>query len=192
MVLKPETVETLPTEYQASFRRASALNKITLTGVKEDISSVEITVPEGKDFAGRRYFNLIDGTSGEIYYGQTNVITVNSQFTGGSIDVWFCSWGVELAAGEELTVKMYAAENTYTRTITAKGNGITFAESKLNTLKISMAGINPDEPEKPEQPDGAAYYEKVTSEPADWSGKYLIVWVTRENFYERIKGLHLL
>lgn len=183
MVLKPETVETLPTEYQASFRRATALNKITLTGVKENITSVEITVPEEKDFAGRRYFNLTDGTSGDIYYGQTNVITVNSQFTGESIDVWFCSWGVELAAGDELSVKMCAAENTYTRTITAKGNGITFAEGKLNTLKISMADINPDEQEQPEQPDGAAYYEKVTAGLADWSGKYLIVYETGENAY---------
>ena len=183
MVLKPETVETLPTEYQASFRRATALNKITLTGVNENITSVEITVPEGKDFAGRRYFNLIEGTSGDIYYGQTSTITVNAPYTGESIDVWFCSWGVELAAGEELTVKMCAAENTYTRTITAKDNGITFAEGKLNTLKISMADINPDEQEKPEQPDGAAYYEKVTSAPADWSGKYLIVYETGENAY---------
>lgn len=183
MVLKPETVETLPTEYQASFRRATALNKITLTGVKENITSVEITVPEEKDFAGRRYFNLTDGTSGDIYYGQTNVITVNSQFTGESIDVWFCSWGVELAAGDELSVKMCAAENTYTRTITAKENGITFAEGKLNTLKISMADINPDEQEQPEQPDGAAYYEKVTAGLADWSGKYLIVYETGENAY---------
>lgn len=189
MVLKPETVETLPTEYQASFRRATALNKITLTGVKENITSVEITVPEGKDFAGRRYFNLIEGTSGDIYYGQTSTITVNAPYTGESIDVWFCSWGVELAAGEELTVKMCAAENTYTRTITAKDSGITFAEGKLNTLKISMADINPDEqdkpeqPEQPEQPDGAAYYEKVTSAPVDWSGKYLIVYETGENAY---------
>ena len=180
MVLKPETVETLPTEYQASFRRATALNKITLTGVKEDITSVEITVPDGKDFAGRRYFNLIEGTSGEIYYGQTSTIIVNAPYTGESIDVWFCSWGVELAAGEELTVKMCAAENTYTRTITAKGNGITFDEGKLNTLKISMADINPDEQE---QPDGAAYYEKVTAGLADWSGKYLIVYETGESAY---------
>lgn len=183
MVLKPETVETLPTEYQASFRRATALNKITLTGVNEDISSVEITVPEGKEFAGSRYFNVMDGTSGKIYYDKTNTIKVNSPFTGESIDVWFCSWGVELDAGEELTVKMYADENTYTRTITAKENGITFAEGKLNTLKISMAGINPDEQEKPEQPEGTACYEKVTSAPADWSGKYLIVYETEENAY---------
>ena len=185
MVLKPETVETLPTEYQASFRRATALNKITLTGVKEDISSVEITVPEGKDFAGRRYFNLMDGTSGDIYYGQSNTITVNAPFTGSEIDVWFCSWGVELAAGDKLTVKLTATENenTYTHTITAREQGIVFAEGDLNKLAINMANVNADEQEQPEQPDGAAYYEKVTSAPTDWSGQYLIVYEDNATAY---------
>ena len=139
MVLKPETVETLPTEYQASFRRATALNKITLTNVKEDITTVEITVPKGQDLAGRRYFNLTDGTSGEIYYEQSNTITVNSKFTGSSIDVWFCSWGVELAAGEEMTIRMKNSNKSFTRTIVAKGDGIKFVEGDLNTLKIDMA-----------------------------------------------------
>lgn len=139
MVLKPETVETLPEAYVASFRRATALNKITLTNVKEDITTVEITVPEGQDLAGRRNFDLTDGTSGEIYYGQSNTITVNSQFTGSSIDVWFCSWGVELAAGEEMTIRMKNSNKSFTRTIVAKGDGIKFVEGDLNTLKIDMA-----------------------------------------------------
>ena len=106
MVLKPETAEELPTEIQASFRRAVALNKITLTNIKENIATVEITVPEGKNLAGRRYFDLTEGTSGEIYYGQSNTIVVNAPFTGSSIDVWFCSWGVELAENEEMTIRM--------------------------------------------------------------------------------------
>ncbi len=139
MVLKPETVDALPEQYQASFRRATALNKITLTNVKEDITTVEITVPESMALAGRRYFDLTTGTSGEIYYGKSNTITVNSQFTGNSIDVWFCSWGVELTEGQELTVRMKNANKSYTRTIQAKAAGIKFIEGNLNTLKINMA-----------------------------------------------------
>ena len=139
MVLKPETVETLPNEYLASFRRATALNKITLTNVKEDITTVEITVPEGQALAGRRYFDLTDGTSGEIYYGQSNTITVNAPFTGSTIDVWFCSWGAELAAGEEMTIRMKNANKAYTRTIVAKEAGIKFVEGNLNKLTVDMA-----------------------------------------------------
>lgn len=141
MVLKPEVVTELPAEYTASFRRAVALNKITLTGVKEDISSVEITVPEEKYLAGRRYMNLTTGESGEVYEngGRTNTIKVNSAYPAGTIDVWFTSWGVELAAGQELTVKMISPSKIYTRTITAKEGGIKFVEGDLNKLTVSMA-----------------------------------------------------
>ena len=140
MVLKPETVGQLPTEYQASFRRAVALNKITLTNVAEDVTAVEITVPNKKYLAGRRYMNLTTGESGEIYDSgsQTNVVKVNGDFKAGSFDVWFCSWGVELVEGDALTVKMTSANNTYTRTITTRADGIKFVEGDLNTLTINM------------------------------------------------------
>ena len=141
MVLKPEAVETLPSEYTASFRRAVALNKITLTNVKEDISTVEITVPNTKYLAGRRNFDLTTGESGEVYEngGRTNTIKVNSAYPAGTIEVWFTSWGVELAAGQELTVKMMSSSKIYTRTITAKEGGIKFVEGDLNKLTVNMA-----------------------------------------------------
>lgn len=141
MVLKPEAVETLPSEYTASFRRAVALNKITLTNVKEDISTVEITVPNTKYLAGRRSFDLTTGESGEVYEngGRTNTIKVNSDFPAGTIDVWFTSWGVELAAGQELTVKMISPSKIYTHTIAAKEGGIKFVEGDLNKLTVNMA-----------------------------------------------------
>ena len=141
MVLKPEAVEALPSEYTASFRRAVALNKITLSNVKEDISTVEITVPNTKYLAGRRSFDLTTGESGEVYEngGRTNTIKVNSAYPAGTIDVWFTSWGVELAAGQELTVKMISPSKIYTRTITAKEGGIKFVEGDLNKLTVNMA-----------------------------------------------------
>jgi len=164
MALKPETVDILPTEYTASFRRATALNKITLTNVAEDVTTVEITVPEGKYLAGRRYFDLTTGESGEIYYDQSSTITVNSAFTGNSIDVWFCSWGVELAAEEELTVTMKSAAKVYKRTIAANENGIKFVEGGLNTLKINMA---------------SATVENV----GDFGGKWLITGTASDKTY---------
>lgn len=141
MVLKPEAVEALPSEYTASFRRAVALNKITLTNVKEDISTVEITVPNTKYLAGRRSFDLTTGESGDVYEngGRTNTIKVNSAYPAGTIDVWFTSWGVELAAGQELTVKMISPSKIYTRTITAIEGGIKFVEGDLNKLTVNMA-----------------------------------------------------
>ena len=141
MVLKPETVEQLPSEYQASFRRAVALNKITLTNVKEEISTVEITVPDTKYLAGRRNFDLTTGESGEVYEngGRTNTIKVISNYPAGTIDVWFTSWGVELAEGQELTVKMTSSSKIYTRTIAARAEGIKFVEGDLNKLTVNMS-----------------------------------------------------
>lgn len=159
MVLKPDVVNEIPTEYTASFRRAVALNKITLTNVAEDITSVEITVPEGKYLAGRRYVDLTTAEFGEIYEngGRTNTIKVNSDFaiTDNSIDVWFTSWGVEIASGEQLTIKMVSETSTYTRTITARAEGINFVEGDMNLLTVNMKDA-----------------EKESLE--DFSGQYLI------------------
>jgi hypothetical protein len=166
MVLKPETVDQLETEYKASFRRAVALNNITLTNVKEDISTIEITVPNTKYLAGRRSFDLTTGESGDVYEngGRTNTIKVNSAYKVNSADperainVWFTSWGVELEAGQELTVKMISSSKIYTRTITAKEGGIKFVEGDLNKLTVNMASAT----------------EEVNT---DLSGEYLIASV---------------
>lgn len=140
MIMQPQTVTAIEADaYLASFRRATALNKITLTGVTDDITSVEITVPEDKVLAGRRYFDLTTGVEGEIYYSKTNTVKVNAAYASSSIDVWFTSWGVELAEGEELTVKMTSATKTYTRTIAARAEGIKFVEGDLNKLTVNMS-----------------------------------------------------
>ena len=141
LVARPETFESPRTEWTASYRRATALNKITLTGIDEGIVSVEVTVPEGKDLAGRRYFDLSTGESGNIYYGGSNKITVNylSALPQASADVWFTSWEVLIASGETMTVKATTSSKIYTKTITAREEGINFYESYLNTLTIDMS-----------------------------------------------------
>jgi len=143
MIMKPETIADADFDkdgHIASFRRAVALNKITLTGVKEAINSVAITA-EGKDLAGRRKFNLTTGAEGEIYYGQTSTITVNATYAAGDIDVWFTSWGAEIAEGESLKLVMKSATKTYTKTITARAEGIKFVEGDLNKLSIDMSTV---------------------------------------------------
>ena len=144
MVAKPESFETVQTEWIASYRRATALNKITLTGISEDIASVAITVPEGKYLAGRRYIDVATGESGEIYDSgyQTNTITVNyaTALPHTAADVWFTSWGVEVAEGEAVTVKVTTVTNkAYTKTFNARAEGIKFMENYLNTLTVDMS-----------------------------------------------------
>ena len=173
MVLKPETMDQLPETHMASFRRAVALNKITLTGVTEAISSVTISVPNGKELHGRRYFDLTTGNSGDVYYGtDRNKITVNSEYTPAgetnSFDVWFTSWEVELSENEELTIQMTSATGTYTRTIAARANGIKFLEGDLNTLAVNMAS--------------AEYVENIVDD-TDYSGEWLITAVKNDKMF---------
>ena len=144
MIMKPETISDADFDKEghiASFRRAVALNKITLKGVKENINSVTITA-EGKDLAGRRYFDLTSGEEGEIYYGQASTISVYGTYSSGDIDVWFTSWGAEIAEGESLKVVLKGATKTYTKTITARAEGIKFVEGGLNTLTIDMSSVS--------------------------------------------------
>lgn len=177
MVMQPQTVTTFDTEaHLASFRRAVALNKVTLTGVKENVSSVEITLPEGKYLAGRRYFDLTTGVEGEVYNSQTNIIKVNADYTGSSIDVWFTSWGVELAEGDQVTIKMTSDSKVYTRTISVNSNGLKFVEGSLNKLSVNMATA------EEEVLDNIAGEYLIAAMPAEW----MLMSGTGTTFFNRV------
>ena len=163
MVAKPESFSSIQTEWQASFRRATALNKITLSIPSEiPIDKVVITAPSGKYLAGPREIDLSTGESRDIYRGIESIeVDYVTPLNGSNVDVWFTSWGVEINEGETLTIVAYpkGSSNGYTKTITVpSGKSIKFKEGCLNTLKANMSR-----------------YEKVTSNLADWSGDYLIV-----------------
>ena len=162
MVAKPKTFDVVETDWTAKFRRATALNKITLKNVPDGISikRVEITAPSGKYLAGGRHINLTttddpatqeDEVLGDFYSGGGRTETVEVKFetplTGTDVDVWFCSWGVEVAAGETLTIKAFTTDKkSYTKSIEVpSGKSIKFQEGYLNTLGANMSGIAPED-----------------------------------------------
>lgn len=140
MVAKPEPFNEIQTEWTASYRRATALNKVTLTNIPEDIVSVEFTAPEEVYMAGRRYIDLTTGNSGDLY-GDTRseTIEVKASLTGNSKVVWFTSWGVEIPVGSTFKIVAKSASKSYTRTLTVVNKSITFKEGFLNTLQVNMA-----------------------------------------------------
>ena len=154
MVAKPETFDEVQTEWLASYRRATALNKVTLKNLpaavqEAGIKRVEIavTVNDGNTYlAGSRHIDLTTGESGDIYTGggRTNTVAVKfaNHLTGSAnVDVWFTSWGVELEEGDAVTVAVYAGDKTYLRIITlGSGKSISFKEGYLNTLGVNMGG----------------------------------------------------
>ncbi len=142
MVAKPEPSSSIKTDWTASYRRATALNKVTLKNIPEDIVSVEFTAPTGTYMAGRRYIDLTTGESGELYGDtRTETIQVNAALTGTNKVVWFTSWETIIPEGEKFTIVAKSATKSYTRELTAKSKGISFKEGYLNTLNVDMAGI---------------------------------------------------
>ena len=147
LVAKPDAGHTVANaNWEASFRRATALNKLTLKNLPEAIESVQIIAPKEKKLTGYQYVDLSTGYSGEVYNGD-NTVTVNYVMpNAGTVKegvncktVWFTSWDTEISEGEELTIIARSATKFYSRTITARTGGIQFREGYLNTLGVNMA-----------------------------------------------------
>ncbi len=152
MVAKPQEFTSVQDEWMASYRRATALNKITLKNLPDGVSikRVVITAPDGKYLAGARHIDLSSGESGDIYSGGGRTESVEVKYetalSGTNVDVWFTSWDVEVAAGETLSIVAYTSDDkSYTKTIVVpSGKSIKFQEGYLNTLGASFSGITPD------------------------------------------------
>ena len=147
MVAKPETFTSVQTDWEASFRRGTALNKITLKnfGSSVSINKVKITAT-GKKLAGGRHFNLTTGEGLEVYGTDATIeVLYATPLTGTSMDIWFTSWEAEIAESETLTIVAYTTDNkSYTKEITVPaGKSIKFREGYLNTTGVSMSGISP-------------------------------------------------
>ena len=148
MVAKPES-KTVLENWTASYRRGTALNKITLKEFTSSVSVNRVKISaEGKKLAGGRHFNLSTGEGLEVY-GTDNAIEVlyATPLSGTSMDVWFTSWGAEIAEGEKLTVVAYTTDSkSYTKEITVPaGKSIKFQEGYLNNTGVSLSGISPED-----------------------------------------------
>ncbi len=149
MVAKPQTFSAAQTSITQWFRRAVALNKVTLTGLSlasdEKVRSVTFTLSDGNMVAGGRYIDLATGESGEYDSSSDDASSsVSLDYTapfavsGESFDAWFTSWNAELAAGQTLSVKLVTDRAEYVRSIVL-AKEISFLEGRYNTLTVDMA-----------------------------------------------------
>ncbi|MBQ9475436.1 MAG: hypothetical protein IJU69_04195 [Bacteroidales bacterium] len=144
MSMKPETVSTIPSPYTAYFKRAVALNRLTLTGLSSNVSSVTIEAP-GKNLAGGCTLNLVSGATGSVYSGVSAIeVKYSTPLSASAATVWFTSWGVRINAGETLNIKIKTSNGSiYSRTVTAGGAGIRFQERCLNYLEVNCSSLSP-------------------------------------------------
>ena len=145
MVAMPEDFTTIATDWDASFLRATALNKMTLKNVPDGVSikRVKITAA-GKKLAGGRHFNLTTGEGSDVYGNEATIeVHFATPLSGTNVDVWFTSWDAVIDEGETLTVVAYTTDKkSYSKEITVPaGRRILFQEQYLNTLGVSLSGI---------------------------------------------------
>ena len=93
---------------------------------------------------------------------------------GTNKSVYFVVAPVTIPVEKELTFTIKTSKYTITKTIKANEH----PEMEFSAGNVSVINLNIKEEDIPTSGgnDSEKYYEKVTSEPDDWSGKYLIVY----------------
>ena len=154
------------------------------TGASVEVKSFEMTAT-GADLAA--VFNVVAFDTPSLTTKQDASETITVNLAGGTVDndaslpVYFVMAPLTNYTGDVTFKVTDSANKTYTKTV--KMSGISFEAGHYNTTPYTISVADAVEPEQPGQPDGATYYEKVSSEPTDWSGKYLIVYEDGEDAY---------
>lgn len=134
----------------------------------EQVLSIKLTAQDDAKLVGNVEVNLLNNEVRKD--NASNVIELNGSNLAidedRNIEFWACLLPEKLTS---LTVVVETNKATYTRDITGISNK-TFTQNARNTLAINMSTA-----ERVEKV-ATAYYEKVTSQLEDWSGKYLIVF----------------
>lgn len=147
MIAQSQAFNSKATSWKASFRRAAALNCVTLQNLPagKSIDRVEFIAPDGVYLAGAREINLATGASGAVYGGSRSLeVKYASALEGGAdLEIWFASWGVDIPVGATFTVTAFTTDKHYYSkdVVVPAGHPISFQEGKLNTLIVDMDGI---------------------------------------------------
>lgn len=131
-------------QLNASFYRATALNKFTVTNLEHggNITSVKITFPEDVKAAGYKNFDLT--TTLPVDFSTTqNSIELN--YAAAPLEanseryiLWFTTWGIDITPDETVKIEVTTEDYTYTKEFT--GNTASFKENYLNLLSLDMTG----------------------------------------------------
>lgn len=131
-------------QLNASFYRATALNKFTVTNLEYggNITSVKITFPEDVKAAGYKNFDLT--TTLPVDFSTTqNSIELN--YAAAPLEanseryiLWFTTWDIDITPDETVKIEVTTEDYTYTKEFT--GNTASFKENYLNLLSLDMTG----------------------------------------------------
>lgn len=128
------------------YTRMVAHGHVTLSALPlqkgEAVRSVVFTAPDGIAVAGLTYMDLVAQTHTDTPTPSAKLTLNYNDATlddSGSFDAWFCSLPFTIAEGQPFTVDVTTGRGTYTRTITARTEGISFKVNSHNTLSVDMS-----------------------------------------------------
>lgn len=170
-----ETTETMPTSVELTYHHLTAYGKLSLTNLTPNVSSVseiKLEAPEDVYIAGNWDYYVADGSFAVRSGKGSNSIVLSTTNTN---DIWFACAPVDMS-GKKMTLTVTTDKGDLKKEITFPENR-KFKAGRISKFTVDMAGVEVDTPEDPEVV--SAYYEKVTSDLADWSGTYLMVCTSK-------------
>lgn len=161
-----ETTNSMPTSVQMNFKHYTAYGKLSLLNLTNKVSTVSSISLEFADtyLAGKWNYSVVNAS--KVVKEGVSKLTLNTTSTE---NLWFACAPVDVS-NKELTLTVNTDKGPLVKKVTFPSER-KFESGKVSIMNVDMAGIEPVE-----QGENTSYYEKVTSEPKDWSGKYLIVW----------------
>ena len=167
-------------EIPLRWSRVTAHGDLTLKNLSipdgEALRRITFEAQKGADLVGAQWLDLADEVSVDSFAPTgdnliPNVVVVDpanlSLSPDGSLHVWVSILPETLT---ELTVTLETNKARYEKTFS--GIEKTFRQNARNLLGINMSGAERTSTEVP----AAQYYVKLTEEPSDWTGDYLIVY----------------
>ena len=177
---KSKTTEKMPTSVDLNYQHLTAYGKFSLANLAdESVLSIKIEAPEDVYLAGKWDYVIADDKLVVRTDKGLNTITLT---TSSTTDIWFACAPVDVS-NKTLTLTVRTENGDFVKPLNFPADR-KFEAGKISKFTVNMAGIEAEGPDEPEQPgETTADYEKVTSAPTDWSGKYLIVYEEGEKAY---------
>ena len=161
----------IPTSVNLDYKHFTAYGKLSLKGLADGVVISKIKLESADlDLAGKWNYYVADKTVA----AKEGVKYITLE-TSSTTDIWFACAPVDVS-NKTLTLTVTTNQGDFVKELSFPANR-KFEAGKISKFTVDMTGITAGGTDEPDQPgETTAYYEKVTSAPADWSGKYLVVF----------------
>lgn len=174
-----EVTQTIPFHWTRLVSHACVTLKNLAAQEGEIVKNVTFTAPEGVALTGKGDVNFDEQSMTAL---DNNTVTVNlpanTTAKVAELPVWFCSAPATITAGNNLVVTVETTRGTYTRTITARSEGIKFIQNNYCTLGINMASA-----EFTPAATSANVYQLITSVDELTTGEYVLTAKYNNAYY---------